>query len=74
VTTEPSPSNPHNDPGREEDRASPEPNDLLRRAELRAQHEVRDFVRELHKKAALGAAFESGKIALREIWDLLSDS
>lgn len=74
MTTEPSRQVPENDPAREEDRATPEPNDLLHRAEQRAEDEVRDFVREVRKKAALGAAFQTGKIGLQEIWDLLTNN
>lgn len=73
MTTGPSLSQPPNDPGREEGRAGPEPNDLLHRAELRAERDVRDFVRELRKQAARGAAFQSGKVALMEILRLLTE-
>lgn len=73
MTTGPSPSEPRSDPGKE-DRAGPEPNDLLRRAELRAEREVRDFVRELPKQAAKGAAFHAGKEIAKEIWRLLTET
>lgn len=74
MTTGPSPSEPTNDPGREEGGAGPELNDLLRQAELRAEREVRDFVRELRKQAVKGAAFQTGKQAAKEIWRLLTEN
>lgn len=74
MTTVPSPTEPTNEPGREEDRAGPEPTDLLRQAELRAEREVRDFVCELRKQAVKGAAFQAGKEAFKELWNLLTEN
>ena len=74
MTTGPSPSQPNNDPGREEDRAGPEANELLRRAELRAENEVRDFIRELPKHAFRGAVLFAGKETAKAIWRLLTET
>lgn len=74
MNTSAAPNEPNDEPGREEEGASPGPPDLIRRAEVRAERQTRDFVRELQKQAARGAAFQAGKEALKEMWRLLTEN
>jgi len=60
MSTGTSRNEPNDDSAKEED-TNPDPSELLRRAEDRAERKTRGLFRDLRRQVARGAAFEAGK-------------